>query len=78
MHASDAYSRELFVGLFLGYMYCKHQDHCNDVASKFTANAEMFRRKTVECLSKDRSHLCDEATMCKKDADTLNTSKPIE
>lgn len=44
---------ELFVGLMLGYLYCKYQAQCKDATDKTMSKIESFRQKLNDYFSKE-------------------------
>lgn len=56
------YVPELFVGMFLGYMYGKHQDECNDAANSFVVKVEALRQKTTKRLSRSSANAHNDVT----------------
>jgi len=46
---------ELFVGLVLGYLYCKYQTQCKDATDKTMSKIEAFRQKLNDYFSKEKA-----------------------
>lgn len=47
---------ELFVGLVLGYLYCRYSEQCKNAADKTVSSIEAFRQKLNDYFSKERKH----------------------
>lgn len=47
---------ELFVGMVLGYLYCKYSEQCKNAADKTVSSVEAFRQKLNDYFSKESKH----------------------